>query len=108
MEVIGQKILIVGLNFRKVTDFEDCVTVYGADLFKETNRGPFTKFQFNINTEEALIDFIETLLTKKHPLDDETIMQVARFSPRKFFFELYVACKEAIKWGCAENYIVHK
>lgn len=97
------------MNFRKVTDFEECVTVYGADVVKDAQRGPFTKFQFHINSEESLIDFIEaTLAHKQGPVDNDSLLRANRLNPRKFFFELYVACREAKKWGCAENYIVHK
>lgn len=105
----------MGAAFRKVTDFNECVTVYGTDAFQEeTLKGPSTKFQFHLNAEEAIVDLVDGVLSFPQVegtpklLDDEFIQTALNIPVKRLFFELHVACKEARKWGCAENYIVQK
>lgn len=101
-------------SFRKVTDFSEAVTVYGTDAFgEETLKGPTTKLQFHINTEESLIELINQMITRGK-LDPETeegeemIKKISTVAVKRFFFELQITCREARKWGCSENYIVQK
>lgn len=95
---------------RKVTDFSECVTVYGTDVYtEETLKGPSTKFQFHINSEDPLIDVVDRLLNQGEKGDqDELVKRAMSVTAKRFFFELNVTCKEARKWGCAENYFVQK
>lgn len=95
-----------------MTDFKECVTVYGTDVYLEdTIRGPSTKFQFHINTEEPLIEIVDRIITQEEPVtvdDEELIEKMLSVRVSRLFFEVYVTCKEARKWGCAENFIIQK
>lgn len=112
-------------SFRKVTDFNECVTVYGTDAASPessdtatettTNnqfKRPTTKFQFHINTEEPLIGVLDEIAKERGSSGeggvDEYIRRALGMTVKRFFFELVVSCKEARKWGCSENYIVEK
>lgn len=95
-----------------MTDFNECVTVYGTDAnLEDTVKGPNTKFQFHINAEEGQIDFIEMMAMQEEKIDtedEETLLKLLSTPVKRLFFELYVTCREARKWGCSENYIVMK
>lgn len=97
-----------------MTDFNDCVTVYGTDaVLENTAKGPNTKFQFHINTDERLIDLVDQVITRQGngtaTMDEEEIvLKALRMPVKRFFFELELTCKDARKWGCSENFIVEK
>lgn len=112
MGTLNDKRICVVTLFRKVTDFNECVTVYGTDVNQEdTTKGPSTKFQFHINAEEPLIDLMDQIVTQKEKIgsdDEQALLRALGMPVKRLFFELYVTCREARKWGCSENYIVQK
>lgn len=94
MGTLNDKRIGVVTLFRKVTDFNECVTVYGTDVNQEnTTKGPSTKFQFHINAEEPLIDLMDQIVTKKEKIgsDDEQVLLRA-LTEVGLFRELY--CSE--------------
>lgn len=95
-----------------MTDFNECVTVYGTDVITELpSKGPRTKLHFHINSEESVVDLVDQVMRREGQIinqDDEIVLNALELPVKKLFFELFVTCKEARKWGCPENFIVQK
>ena len=102
-------------SFRKVTNFTECVAIYGADAFVDgdTKKAPTTKIHFHVNTEASLVNLLNKVIMEQagettEEDEQEFMEKVMRLHVKRFFFELQMTCKEARKWGCAENCIIEK
>lgn len=84
--------------------------VFGNDIHYDNPKLPVSKFQFHVNSDKDVIEFMDTILKSgnNNCLKDDDFCLVDNLRLKKFYFALDVTCQEARKWGCSDSYIIYR